>query len=388
MTQMRILISLFVLVGLFVAVSAEATIQRLDYCAGQFSPNEAVPTLRGRNATIVVRGDLVNTITRVDPPAGVTVTVGQKTGGGGLQTSVALTLNVSPTATTGNREVKLRYLVEVSGPDVFNINVRPLSVNTIASNPAGAQIQRGTLVTVTATGAGLNALRLSSTFQNKFTNFANVTTNNNTTFSFRGNAQQNLNLNSVGFFDSSMTNEGIQETCASGVGNGTLAYTVGDPDLVAGKATRVYRLEQPEGCANGTFAVTADQFCTQLVGALPNPTPENPHIEQVRNLGGIVYIITNPTAFPITGTFRVQLKNGINVLKEDTITGLAAGDHKILSFSRPENRRKLMRDLNCAKCYDLQEAPFNWSDPIYTTVVDVGNQVAEGNENNNTATSN
>jgi hypothetical protein len=388
MTRIRILVSLFVLAGLFAGVSAEATIQRLDFCSAQFAPNEAVPMIRNFSRTIIVRGDLVDTITRVDPPAGVTVSIGQRTGGGGLQTSVALTLTVSATATTGNRDVKLRYLVEVSGPDVFQINVRPLSVNTIAINPAGNQVQRGSEVTITASGQGLSNLRLKPQFQNLFTNFANVTTGNNTTFSFRGNAQQNLSLSSVGFIDSSITAEGVQESCASGTGNGTLSYTVGDPDLVISKATPTYRLQAPEACNGQIVAVTQDKFCTDLAGALPNPTPQNPHIEQARSVGGIVYIVTNPTAFPVTGTFRVQLKNGINVLAEDTITGLAAGGRRVLTFSRPENRRMLMRDLNCSKCYDLQVAPFNWTEPVYTTIVDVGGQITEGNENNNSQTSN
>jgi hypothetical protein len=42
-----------------------------------------------------------------------------------------------------------------------------------------------------------------------------------------------------------------------------------------------------------------------------------------------------------------------------------------------------MRDLNCPKCYDLQEAPYNWVDPQYTTIVDVDRAVEERDETNN-----
>ena len=46
-----------------------------------------------------------------------------------------------------------------------------------------------------------------------------------------------------------------------------------------------------------------------------------------------------------------------------------------------------MRDFSCAKCYDLNQAPLNWTDPQYIVVVDVGNQIPESNETNNTVLS-
>lgn len=383
-------VSLFFVFLLILAIgSVEATILRVDFCGGQFTKDQGVPMIKTRNNTVKVRGDLVDTITGVTAPAGIAVSVGTKTGGGGTATSVNLTITPQSTVANGNHNIKLNYLVELGTPDIFIVNVRTVQVNTITKNLPGNDILKGSLVTITASGAGLAGVRLQTQFQSLFTNFANVTTNNNTTFAFRGNAQQDTTLTVASFFDDAIGN-GSAGSCETPLGNAQLAYKVALPDLAISKATRVYRFvqPQPEACAGGTFAVAENKFCTELVGALPNPTPENPHIEQVRNIGGILYIVSNPSAFPITTPFRVQLKNGITLLKEDTINSLEAGKHKILSYSRPVNTRKLMRDLNCPKCYDLQEPPHNWVDPIYTTIVDVGNQIVEQNENNNTQQSN
>src|SRR5262245_45948273 len=73
----------------------EATILRVDQCGSQFTLTEGVPVIRGQEHILVVRGDLVDTITRVDAPTGVTVRIGAKTGGGGVKTSVTLTLNLT-----------------------------------------------------------------------------------------------------------------------------------------------------------------------------------------------------------------------------------------------------------------------------------------------------
>jgi hypothetical protein len=85
------------------------------------------------------------------------------------------------------------------------------------------------------------------------------------------------------------------------------------------------------------FAVTKSKFCLgPLVGALPDPTVEQPHVEQLRHIGGIFYVVRNASDYPIATSFRVQLKNGINVLRDNTINGLSAGDRKVLTYSDPK----------------------------------------------------
>lgn len=364
----------------------EAGVQRVDYCNARFTPPAMVPVVKGSgSAVMVVRGDFTDLTTGVTAPSGITVAIGNKSGGGGLNTSVQLTVTVGSSVGTGAKTIKLD-----PGIGAFNINVlNAPSITSIAVVPA-SPIQEGTQVTITATGSGLANVRYSDRrTSGAISNIQNVTTGNGTTFAFRGNAVRSVSINASDFFDSQITTQGgIDEGCARAVGSGTLSYTVGRPDLVTSKPTKVYRLSAVDSCDGQTLAVTKDDFCTSPIGTpMPNPTTAQPRVEQVKNVGGIVYIITNPTDFPITGSFIVQLKVGINVLKEDTVNGLGAKDHKVLGFSRPVNTRLLMRHLNCPKCYDLNRAPHNWVDPQYTVVVDAGNQIPEGNENNNTTLS-
>jgi hypothetical protein len=370
---------LSILLLLFVGGAAEATIQRVDFCTGQFTKTQPIPMVRTRNSTVIVRGDLVDTITGVTAPSGITVTIGNKTGGGGTSTSVTLTITPGSGVALGNKTIKLNYLGEFGAPDEFIINVKAPTVNSVTVTPA-KNVLKGTLVTVTATGTGLSALRVSTSAQNALTNFQNITTNSDTTFSFSGNLQSGVTLNAPSFFDSSFPNA----SCAAALGGGGITLAAGFPDLTASKPGGVYRPGAGEACAGGVFATTKSGFCDRLAA----PTVANPRVEGLVDVGAIIYVVKNSSLFPMPNqTFKVQLKFGINVLKEDIVQSLAAGDHKVLAFKRPENKRKLMRDLNCAKCYDLQQAPFNWTDGQLTVLVDVGNQITESNENNNTVLS-
>lgn len=391
------LLIIFVVWCSFAGVT-EATIQRLDYAGVQFTPTQAIPMLHRPNRSadglgleckrVIVRGDLVDTITGVTAPSGVDVTIPSKTGGGGLNTSVELDIFPGG-ASNGIQEIKLRYLVELAGPDVFKINVLPRpKIDTITVSPPVESITNRTKVTITATGSGLANVRLDRALQNsKFENFQDALVSTNTTYSFSGDAETALTITANNFFNRVITDAGISQSCATAKGSGQLSYTLRKADLAAVKPTRLYRLGPAENCNGQLVRTTQPQFCTALAGALPAPTAQNPHIEQLRNLGGIIYIVTNPSPVSITGSFKVRLESGINILKEDIVNGLEANGHKILSYSRPENRRMLMRDLNCPSCYDLNVAPYNWVDPQYKVTVDVDNQIQEENENNNTALS-
>jgi hypothetical protein len=365
--------------------SVEATIERIDFCGANFSRTQAIPLPKttGGWYSVVVRGDWVDTITGVTADQGITVGIGQKTGGGGTNTSVQLNLGIRDAA-VGRHTIRLNYVAELGAPDQFIIDVRRFWVDNISKDVAGDHILTDTLLTFTVSGTGLSDLVLDAESQSHFTNYTEVS-HSNTTFVFRGNAQSIVSLSRFSFHN---RNTCGQVTLVFPTGEGSLTYMVGRPDLVVSKALRVYRLLQQGTCNGRSFATTKPGFCTELAGALPNPTRKNPHIERVRNIGGIMYLVVNPTDFPITAPFRVQLKNGINTLKEDTVDGLRARGRKVLGYSRPDgNSRKLMRDIHCPDCYDLQEPPYDWSDPVYTTIVDEGGQITEQDETNNQAQS-
>lgn len=92
--------------------------------------------------------------------------------------------------------------------------------------------------------------------------------------------------------------------------------------------------------------------------------------------------------FYSTEGYHVQIRNSPFVYDVPIGNLHRHGDgHETFSYSRPESGRMLMRDFACANsCYDLDVAPYNWRDPVYTTIVDVDNPVDEGTkETNNTS---
>jgi hypothetical protein len=247
MFQSRSVSLLVVLLFLITISSAHATILRVDHCGGQFSRTQPVPLIKTQTEVLTVRGDLVDTITGVTAPPGVSVSIGGKTGGGGLNTSVDLTITPNQAAANGNQTIKLNYLAEFGQPDTFVINVRRFRVDTISQNPPGINQLLGSRVTITVTGIGLAGARLDPGLQNGFfTEFFSGPTSD-TTFTFGGRVRNNALFRSNSFFDSNITGQGVDDSCARASGNAVTNYFVGLPDLVVSKATPVYRLQAAEG---------------------------------------------------------------------------------------------------------------------------------------------
>jgi hypothetical protein len=107
-----------------------------------------------------------------------------------------------------------------------------------------------------------------------------------------------------------------------------------------------------------------------LCQGLLKPSRSSPHVVQVVKIPGIVWGIRNNSASGFTSTIPVdvRLKSGAQVLQEMKITSMGPREIRTFTYNRPENRRRLMRDLDCPGCYDLNVAPFNWSDPERLTV--------------------
>jgi hypothetical protein len=398
--------SFFLVLFLFTGFT-DATILRVDECGSQFTLTEGVPVIRGLPNTVVVRGDLVDTITRVDPPTGVTVTIGAKTGGGGVKTSVTLTLTPSSSVTPGKHDVKLRYLVEVSGPDVFAINVIAPKIDAITINPNDTSVTRGRLVTVTATGSGLGNVRLNSTVASDFGSFTNVS-NSDTSYVFRGN----LNCGGHDFthlFTQSFHTTALPESQSclynTPIGDVELTLNCGVPDLVPIAAV-AYRLGSQDTCGNPTILTQRDTLNQNLCNIVTAPTTTTPHVEQNVTIGpvsltptkggtsttasgGVGWGVKNASDFEVTTPFHMQIKNGNTVLQDVTVNSLAANATSSATFVRTDNIRTLVRDLNCpGLCMDKNVAPHNWVDPTFTVVVDSGGAITESGENNNSANSN
>lgn len=126
-----------------------------------------------------------------------------------------------------------------------------------------------------------------------------------------------------------------------------------------------------------------------LCSALPIPSQERPHIIQLAKIPGIVWGVRNTGAsgFSSDNPVKARLKANAATVQEVTITNMAQNETRTFTYERPENRRRLIRDISCKVCYDLDAAPFNWSEPEnYAVEVDLPGVLVEANENNNVKT--
>jgi len=120
----------------------------------------------------------------------------------------------------------------------------------------------------------------------------------------------------------------------------------------------------------GSYTVADDKFCTKNV---PNPTSIEPLQEKEVTMAPITFKIKNDSYAPIFKPFTVKIKNGINVIKEFTVNRLIAKEEKLLTFTRDQQKKIFARHRDCPKCYEKNQAPFNWLDIPLTIVIDEEN---------------
>jgi hypothetical protein len=198
--------------------TSEARIQRIDICDVHFQPSDAVPAIREVPTTVIVRGDLVDTHTSIEKNAHISVDVLGRSGGGGVNTSVALKITPRATLGTGHHAIKLHYLVELNGPDVFTINVPAPRVDSIGIQPSAPNYPTGTQVTITARGSGLTHAHLNSLFgpsQSALTDVHPQPTNANerdNVITFTAKVTRPIQLLSSSF---TLTNIQLQDSCIS-----------------------------------------------------------------------------------------------------------------------------------------------------------------------------
>lgn len=129
----------------------------------------------------------------------------------------------------------------------------------------------------------------------------------------------------------------------------------------------------------GSYTVAEDKYCTKNV---PNPTVEQPLQEKEVTMAPITFKIKNDSYAPIFKPFKVKIKNGINVIKEFTVNRLIAQEEKTITFTRDQQKKIFARHRDCPKCYEKNQAPFNWLDIPLTIVIDEENVTGGGGNQN------
>lgn len=138
------------------AVPAQATIERIfggDACLPNVGcgPGVEYPVRQGQTTTITVKGYLVDLSTALEVTgSGVSVSSAPGT----TSSNKNIRIVVGPNAAVGLRTIKLRYLVETSGPDTFKIRVVRAGRVTDIDVPSPTQFFNDVKITLTGENIG------------------------------------------------------------------------------------------------------------------------------------------------------------------------------------------------------------------------------------------
>jgi hypothetical protein len=390
------------IIGIFFSQNTQAieSICKRTMCGQTYNSGDANPKfLTGETQTIrvfVKYGDLVSSATT--GVGGIAATIGAKGGGGNINsclTYVDVNIAVPSSAIEQNNiTVSLFGNLPFIGNTLtctFRIDVRKKAVVsgiTIKENNVNVtQLIAGRTYQMTVTGTDINDLRVDDS-KIESASLANGGTGSSQMFYTVFKATTQTTVTGIRF-------EEIETPCHHDITKTITSLTLyPKPDLAPYVLSiNRYVLTGNESCGGSLGKVTnggSSGVLTAIKNSIGAPSAtEAVKIKEI-TWPDVQFGVTN-TGGPITGTFKVQLKNGNTVLKEETVTNLAAGEEKIFSYTRPKSKKKLMRMAGCNNGNDVHahqdnatNPEYNWADPAQFTVkVDALNNIEEGNETNN-----
>lgn len=416
MKKIGLKISLAAVLFLMLSNSAWATISGIssDSCGSGSAtcPASYVSSLvAGKTMTVLIKGQYVDLATRVEiSGSGVDPSISSRQGGS--NSYVVVRFVVDDGAALGQRTVKLRYAVEVNGPDVFNVKiVRGGTVQRIEQRNAAGTLAAANSVPVnqrvrvvfTGNRIGNAKLRSAAYFRNPQTISCNETV-----------CEFELEFTQTGTFKlelydlSSAVSEantlfykflydGADSVTVTGTANSPAPTPFISPQLGAATSTssafvdvapranmlNIFRRTGNSITVNGqTFLQVEDKWCAGM------QTPSAASIAQVITVPNIVWGVTNVGTGNIGFGFTVQLSSGGQNLQNENIaaSSLSPGETRNFTFARPRSRVKVIKFAppQPASCYINPNDPDYFEDPPFTVRVDAAGAVAESNETNNT----
>lgn len=367
-------------------------------CGQTYNPGDANPKfLTGETQTIrvfVKYGDLVGSAS--SGVNGVTASVGAKHSGGlgdfsGCATYVDISIAVASSVLEQSGITITLFGVANTLTCSFKIDVRKnatISGITIKENNVNVtQLIAGRTYQMTVTGTNINDLRVDDS-KIESASLANGGTGSSQMFYTVFKATTQTTVTGIRF-------EEIETPCHHDITKTITSLTLyPKPDLAPYVLSiNRYVLTGNESCG-GSLGKVTNGGTTAVLTAIKNNigAPSATEAVKIKEITwpDVQFGVTN-TGGPITGTFKVQLKNGNTVLKEETVTNLAAGEEKMFTYTRPKSKKKLMRMAACNNGNDVHahqdnatNPDYNWADPAQFTVkVDALNNIEESNETNN-----
>ena len=390
------------IIGIFFSQNTQAieSICKRTMCGQTYNPGDANPKfLTGETQTIrvfVKYGDLVSSASA--GVAGITTSIGAKGGRGNINSCLTY-VDINIAVGSGVLEqsgitISLFGNLPFIGNTLtcsFKIDVRKkatISGITIKENNVNVtQLIAGRTYQMTVTGTNINDLRVDDS-KIQSANPANGGTGSSQMFYTVFNTTTQTTVSSIRFEEvETPCNHDITQTIAS-----LTLYP--QPDLAPYVLSiNRYNLIGNESCG-GSLGKVTNVGSSGVLTAIKNSigAPSATEAVKIKEViwPNVQFGVTN-TGGPIIGTFKVQLKNGNTVLKEETVTNLGAGEEKIFTYTRPKSKKKLMRMIGCNNGNDVHahqdnatNPDYNWADPAQFTVkVDALNNITESNENNN-----
>lgn len=396
-------ITLFAFVNLIIAGSASATITTIKGTLACFvgCNRDVVQKISpGESHSFEVVGQFVDTSTSVEiTGSGVSVSYGTRKSGSG--SSIIVKFNVSSGADAGERTVRMRYAVELNGPDTFTVRVvRRGSITTITPS---ANVPLNQIVRLVLTGSRLDHAELQSS-----SNYRNVRILDGATsaraeveLEFINNGAIQLHL-----FDSVLSqadmasgtafkflyNGSLERSVAAGTGtfsgstfiNPPLTSSVGTAPAtfidLAPKAnmSNIFRrrFKTASFTENGVayFEIDFQNACSGMSG----------NQSQIITIPNPVWGASNVGTANVAVAFQSQLRNGAQVLDTGDVATLSTGATQNFTFTRANSRVRVFTFLTHLGCFVSPTADQFFEDPSFTVVVNTNGTVADANTTNNT----
>ena len=415
--------------GLFVAsfllllqaTPAQATIETIKGSLTCFvGCNRDVVQLiaQGENHSFEVVGQFVDTSTAVQIiGSGVSVSYGTRRVG--ANSSIIVRFSVASNAAPGERTVKMRYAIELNGPDTFKVRVvrrgsisqiqyrRPLPFSpggptTELVAATGLPLNERVVLIVTGTRLDNVEVRPESTYQSVRV-LSGSDTSRAIEIQFSGPGQGPLLL-----FDAALSAQDMRSSTSSqfsytGGTNRNIQYggpqTVtsfvppiitgggGSPSTFVDVAPRANMLNIFRRLSNFapfelnglTMVRIEDRFCDGM--------PLNQNGSRDINIPDLVWGVSNVGTADINTAFASQLRSGSVVLATETVPGLNPGETRNFNFQRQTSRVRVRRFSDRQGCHvSPDDAGFFFEDPQFTVVVNTNGAIAEAaaNTSNNT----
>ena len=434
-------------------------ISSLDSDVTSGEPESVV--IRGRAAQLVVVGDFVDTCDHVDLPSGVSLTgqlfkdtvvdsskpilFGQQQRTGRL----TMNLSVSSSASLGEQELRIRYAVELAGPDrirffilrdgqVTNIQYRPSLVanrkaidtnRTALIGQAPAVVSGALALLQPATNLPLNQ-KVKLVFSG--TNIGNADVESSTDYRNQrvlpGGTETQCEVElefirsgdvEVHLFDknrsrrsaleyrglSSVMVSGSGQQAGSGGGGSAGVVVVGgttpppstssgtpppaSPDIAPAPVLNIFRRKS----AGQSFSDGGVNYVEVDISQTPWCNGMTPPAGSIRGtktitVPNIRWGVQNVGTVDINTPFDIALSSNGQVLQTQRIPAIRAGQILYFDFARQQSQVTLIIFANRPGCFISPTGTPTFEDPPFTVKVDTGGVIPEGaaNKQNNTKT--